>query len=184
MKRILLVLFLVVLLAGAGGYIYLKSRGYSYVITQAQIDQELAKRFPASKSYLKILELTYSNPEATLLNEPERVRVALDATLDIRVKSLAKQLRGSAALTARVDYRPETQEFHLDDVQFEKLTIDGVPPEYLEIVTALASKAAHEYVQRTPIYRLQATDLKSSVTKAFLKDVQFRDREIVVLIGL
>ncbi|HSI11239.1 MAG TPA: DUF1439 domain-containing protein, partial [Chthoniobacter sp.] len=170
-KRILFIALAAILLMGIGGFLFLKGRRFPVIITQTQIDDALEQRFPVSKSYLKLFDISYANPEVTLLDEAQRVRVGLDATLNLKVKSHARQFTGGATLTGRVDYHPDTQEFFLDDVKFERLSIEGIPPEYMEPVSTAASKAAQEYVRRAPIYRLKETDTKSALTKVLLKDV-------------
>lgn len=185
MKRAIFIGLAILLLATLlGGYVVLKAIHYRVTISQSQIDAELKKRFPVRKQFLAIFELVYSNPEVTLLPQAQRVRVGLDAELNVKIKGQAKKLGGGATLTGRVDYRPRTQEFFLTDVQFERLTVAGIPPEHLQAVQSFASKAAEEYVRRFPIYRLNATNLKMATARMLLKDVQVRDREIVATLGL
>jgi hypothetical protein len=39
------------------------------IVTQAQIDAAVSERFPVSKKFLMIFEITYSNPQVTLLED-------------------------------------------------------------------------------------------------------------------
>ena len=184
MKRKFWIALIALLVAGLGAYLYFKDRRYELVITQTQIDSALAENFPVTKPFLVFFDITYSHPNVTLLPADQRVRVSLDAMLNMKIMGQGRKLSGSAQLTGRVNYRPETQEFFLDDPQFERLAIEGIPPEYLEPVNGAASRLAQEYVQRYPIYRIRATDTKLAITKLLLKNVQIRNREVAVTMGL
>jgi len=183
MKRVIAVVLAVLLLGAVGGYFFLKNRGVKLVITQADIDTALKERFPVKKPFLLLFELVYSNPQVTLLPESQRVRVGLDAEVNVKLMGQPKKLGGGATLTGRVDYRPDTQEFFLADVQFERLAVDGLPPEQLQAASGAASKIAEEYVRLYPIYRLKA-DKKLATARLFLKNVEVRNREVVVTMGL
>lgn len=63
----------------------------------------------------------------TLLEEVDRVRVGLDATLNIRLKDEPMNLGGGVAVTAGIRYESESQHFDLDDAEFERLEIQGIP---------------------------------------------------------
>jgi len=184
MKRTAWIALIVVLLAGLGAFLYFKDRRYELVITQAQIDATLAENFPVTKPFLLFFDITYSHPNVTLLPADQRVRVSLDAELNVKVLGQPRKLSGSAQLTGRVNYRPETQEFFLDDPHLDRLSIEGIPPEYLERVNGAASNMAQEYVRRFPIYRIRATDTRMAITKLLLKNVQIRNREVAVTMGL
>lgn len=184
MKRIVWIALVAVLLAGLGAYLYFKDRRYELVITQAQIDAALAENFPVTKPFLIFFDITYAHPSVTLLPADQRVRVSLDAELNVKILGQPRKLSGRAQLTGRVNYRQETQEFFLDDPHFDQLSIEGIPPEYLEPVNGAASRVAQEYVQRFPIYRIRATDTRMAITKLLLKNVQIRNREVAVSMGL
>ena len=184
MKKALTIAAIVLVLAFAGAFIYLKGKRYEIVIPQEKIDASLAKRFPASKSYLLIFTITYSNPQVTLLPGENRVQVGLDATLDLRLTDESKNLGGGATVTAGVRYDNENQEFYLDKAHFDRLEIQGVPEELLEKVTEYASKTAREFIETKPIYRLEAKDAKTTAVKMLLKDFEVREQAIYVTLGI
>lgn len=165
-------------------FLFFKGKRYDVTISQNQIDQALDERFPASKDYLKILTLEYTNPQVTLLPDQDRVRVGLDATINLRIRGETANLGGGATVTTGIRYEPSTQEFYLDDARFERLDVQGVPAKWEKRVADIASIAAKEYLESQPIYRLEATNLKTSAAKLFLKDFEVRDEEIHVTLGL
>jgi hypothetical protein len=184
MKNRILTALVVVVVLLTGVFIYFKGKRYEVVIPQEQIDTTLAKTFPATKKYLFIFSITYSNPQVTLLEDDNRIQVALDATLDIRINNEPKKLGGGCTITSGIRYDSETQEFFLDDAQFDRLEIQGVPEVYLDQITKFASNAAKEFVESKPIYRLEAKDGKTTAAKMLLKGVEVKDQSIRVTLGL
>ncbi len=184
MKRAITILLIILALATSGVLIYFNGKRYEVVITQDKIDASLAERFPVTKKYLLIFSITYSNPQVTLLENEDRVQVGLDATLNIRIDGESKDLGGTALLTSGIRYDSETQEFFLDGAEFTKLEIAGVTDRWLTHVTDFASKAAKEFIETRPVYRLQANDSKTAAAKMLLKGFEVRDQAIYVTLGI
>ncbi|MCB1232562.1 MAG: DUF1439 domain-containing protein [Verrucomicrobiae bacterium] len=184
MKKALFIAAIIFVGALVGVLLYFKGKRYEVVIPQEKIDAALAEKFPASKDYLVIFTITYSNPQVTLLEEKDRVQIGMDATLDIRLTDQPKSLGGGATITSGIRYDRETQAFYLDDAEFDRFEIQGIPEKWLEKVTEVASKAASEFVETKPIYRLEAKDAKTATAKLLLKDFEVRDQAIHVSLGL
>ena len=181
-KWIVIAVILAVILGGA--LFYFKGKRYEVVITQDQIDQGLASRFPYTKQYFSIFSLTYSNPQVVLLEETDRVEVGLDVTLNLRINNEPKQLGGGATVTTGIRYGLDEQAFYLDDAQFDRLTVQGLPDQWLEPVTEVASRAAQELIKTQPVYRLEAKDAKTAAAKMLLKGFEVREQSISVTLGL
>lgn len=184
MKKPLTIAVLVVVVALVGAFVHFKGRRYQVVIPQEKIDSMLSERFPATKEYLIIFSITYSNPRVTLLEDEDRVRLGLDATINFKLDDQPKQLGGGATVTCGIRYDSETQEFFLDDAVFERLEVEGVPEKWLKKVHEVASEAAREFVQSKAVYRLEAKDAKTAAAKLALKDFEVREQEIHVWLGL
>jgi hypothetical protein len=159
-------------------------RQYDVTITQQQIDEALRSKFPVSKSHLAIFQVTYSNPHVTLLPGTNRIEIGLDADLNVRLGNAQKQLGGTAVITTGLSYRGETHQFFLSEPEISKLSLQGIPQEHLDKVTSLASSAVREYLQRFPIYTLNAKDAKSAAVKLLLKDVQVQSNKVHATLGL
>ena len=184
MKRALTVAAIAIVAAALGTFFYLKGKRYQVVIPQAKIDATLSERFPVTKNYLIIFDITYFNPRVTLLEYEDRVQVGLDATLNIRLNGEPKELGGSGTMTSGIRYDSETQEFFLDEAVVDRLEIQGVPEKWLEKVTEVASQAAKEFVQNKPVYRLEAKDAKTTTAKLLIKGFEVRDQAIHITLGL
>jgi hypothetical protein len=184
MKKAIPTLLILLALVVGGAILYFKGKRYELVITQDKIDNSLSERFPVTKKHLLIFSITYANPQVTLLENDDRVQVGLDATLNIRIDGEAKNLGGTALVTSGIRYDSEAQEFFLDDAEFTKLEIAGIPDKWLNQVTEFASKAAREHIETRPVYRLEAKDAKTSAAKMLLKGFEVRDQAIYVTLGI
>lgn len=184
MKKTLTILLVVTAIVAAGTFLYFKGKRYEVVITQEKIDSALSERFPKTKKYLLIFSITYSNPQVTLLETDDRVQVGLDATVNIRLDDETKDLGGGATITSAIRYDSEKQEFFLDDAEFSRLEIEGMPDKWLDQVTVFAAKAAKEFIETQPIYKLKAKDAKTSAAKLLLKGFEVRDQAIHVTLGI
>lgn len=184
MKKTLTILLIVLALAAGGTFLYFKGKRYEVMITQDKIDAGLSERFPATKKYLLIFSITYSNPQVTLLEDEDRVQVGLDATLNIRLNGEPKELGGGATVTSGIRYDSDTQEFFLHDAEFTRLEIEGIPDKWLDQVTEIASKAAREFIETKPVYKLEAKDAKTTAAKLLLKGFEVRDQAIYVTLGI
>jgi hypothetical protein len=173
---------LVVALAGSLWYFH--DRRFDVVITQQQIDDALQSSFPISKNHLLILHITYSNPRVTLLSGTNRVEVALDADLEIQLRKEPRRLHGTFVATTGISYRSDTYQFFLAEPDIDKLTIQGIPKEYLDNVTPFASSLARERLQKFPIYTLKGENIKSRAVKFLLKDVQVKSNEVHATLGI
>ena len=181
-KCIIIAVVLAVVLGAT--FFHFKGRRYEVVITQDQIDQALTRRFPDSREYLRVFSITYSNPQVRLLDGADRVEVGMDVTLNIRINNEPNELGGGATVTSGIRYEPEAQEFYLDDVEFYRLEVQGLPQKWLTPVTAFAAKVAGDFIESQPIYRLQAKDAKTAAAKMLLKGFEVRDQAVHVTLGI
>jgi len=184
MKKTILIIGLVLITAIAGAFIYFKGKRYEVVITQEQVDSAIVEKFPVTKKFLIIFELTLSNPQVQLLEKDNRIQVGLDAALNMKAKGGNKKMSGSCAMTSKVRYDAGTHEFYLTDSQVDRLEIEGIPEKYLEKVSQAASAAAEKYLEDFSVYKLEGEDGKMAAARLLLKDLQIRDHKIYVVLGL
>ena len=184
MKTVIPFVAIVPVLIFGAVWIYFSGKRYEVVITQEKIDAGLEDRFPASTEFLLIFEITYSNPEVTLLDDDDRVQVGLDATLNVRVDGEEKELGGGATVTTGIRYEPETREFFLDDAEFQRLDIEGIPEKWSDQVKKLAGQAAEKFLERHPVYKLEAKDGKTAVARFLLRDVEVKEQAVYVTLGI
>lgn len=184
MKKIAIAALIVTIVALIVTFAYFKGRRYEVVITQQQIDAVLADKFPVSKRYLLIIEITYSDPAVTLLPDSDRVRIGMKAELNLKFDNQAQKVGGTCLIASAVRYKPDTQQFFLSDPKIERLEIQGLAPALADRVAKAALSLSSEHLQSFPIHTLRATDLKTSAAKLLLKDVQVKDGGLHLTLGL
>jgi hypothetical protein len=182
--KIILWCVLITIALAAVALVYFGSQDYDFIITQKQINDALLTKFPISKSYLKIFQVTYSNPNASLLPESNRIKVSMDVELVVNIRGDSKKYTGNAVMTAGLGYRYETKQFFLSNPVFEQLTVHGIPPQFTDKATEFATRVAREHLQQITIYTLRPTDVKKAALKLLLKNVRVEGDELHVALGL
>ena len=178
MRKIIVPLIIIAIIPALG------CATYDIKITNDEIKKKLDSRFPITKHYLFIFDITYKNPEVILLDGSDKVFVAFDAGLDIRLKSQSKPLSGSAGALCGIDFRPDTGRLFLADCQITKLQIVGIPDEYLEEVNKVTNLVAKELLDKYPVYTLKPTEAKSSSDKLVVKNVVIRNGVLIITVGI
>ena len=208
MKRPVILAICVLVLAIAGALFFFSGRKYDYTITQSRIDSALQERFPVTKTYYRIFQVTYSNPRVRLLPETNRIEVSLDAELEINLLVKSVKLGSKTVATTGITYRDDTHQFFLADPEIAKLTFQGIPQNGVDAAGDLARKAADKLdalgitqeqitkvtdsardlaldrLQQYPVYTLKGRDAKSAAAKLILRKVEVRGSEVHVTLGL
>jgi hypothetical protein len=183
MKRNLLFVVLFLIVVAAGAFLYFKDRRYKLVITQEQIDAALKEKFPITKTHLVLFQITYSNPHAKPLPDSNRIEVGLDAEVMIKALSDSKKLTGTVFVTGALSYRDDKKQFFLVEPEIKKISIQGIPQQYIDKVTDFASKVAQEYIQEVPVYTLKDGSARTTAAKLLLRDVEVKQSEVHVTLG-
>ena len=184
MKKFLLIVGILILLAIVCAFIFLKGKRHEITITPAQIDAKLAETFPVEKTYFLLFHFNFANPDVVFLPDSNRVQVGLNATLDLRIPGNVKSRGGKFITSFGIRYDSDEKAVYLTDPVVEKIEIEDVPEKYLEKVSLAATKAAGELFLTLPVYQLKGTDAKSTAAKVLLKDIQVTEQKIVLSLGI
>ena len=153
-------------------------------ITQSQIDEALRKKFPSSKKYLKIVDVSFTNPQATLIKGTDKVRIGLDANVFIGIGKIGESYKGGATIITKIAYNEKKKQFVLKNAEFERLDIPKIPDKYLEITQELASQVSKEFINAIPVYTLSEKDTKQVVASWLLKELSIKEDVISITLGL
>lgn len=182
-----IVLIIVALLLAAGGILWWmldRDEGLTILITQRQIDEALAKKFPKQENYLVILQATFLNPRAELLADDDKVRLGADVEVTLLGLKKNEVLTGSLDVLTDVRYEPETHSFFLDDPVIEKFVIQDLPEKYLNILSNQALTLAREEVETTPLYTLKPDETEQVAAGLLLREIDIRPDAIHITLGL
>lgn len=190
-KRLIVSILLVAVLA-ITGYVYLRGKKYTVVLTNEQIQEQVNSRFPITKNHLLIFSVTYQDPKVVLREGSDTVTLGLTAILNARFQISRndqpwldlKDIGGTSEVTAKFRYEPEEFAFYLDSANVESLRIHNVPERYLKIVEGLSLDAVTDALRDHPVYTLRATDTRKAIAKMVLKDVIVQNEKLYITLGL
>ena len=184
MKKVVIIVGIVLLVAIASAYFYFAGKEYVFRFSESDIQNTLKKSLPLTKTYLFIIQVTLENPRVHLENGSNRVIAGLDVVLNIKVGQNPEPLGGLVDVSGGVRYASETGQFFLADPIIERLQIQGVSDLYAEKVNSALSKALSEYYSENPIYTLSALDAKQATVRLVLKKVIVENQEMVITLGV
>ncbi len=174
---------LVVVLGAAGGAAWyaLRDGTVTITLTQAELEQQLAERFPMRKKYLELIEVVYENPRVVLTDGSDVLGVGVDARVAV---PLTGDVEGAADIRTKLAYDAERTAFVLHDPKLEKLQLAGLDAKVLERVKNVANVLVTEQLPGIPVYTLKPTDYKRTAARMLLKSVTVRDGVLVLELGL
>ena len=183
MRRILIVVVTVFLVAAGAGYFYFSGREYEFRFSEQQIREKLSDRLPIKKTYLIVLEVTLDNPRVALAEGSSRINAGLDVTLNIKLKTESKRLGGTIDATGGIRYDDQTGQFFVTDPVIDNLDVQGIPMKLVEKTNKVLTLALTEYFSTRPIYTLDRSDFKQAITALVLTNVVVKDKELIVTLG-
>ncbi|MEQ1842535.1 MAG: DUF1439 domain-containing protein [Verrucomicrobiales bacterium] len=178
MKRLSILVLWIALLTGCD------KAGYPISIPESQINAAMAKSFPVTQTFLKLIDLTYSDPKITLRPGSDRVQLDLNAKLNIKLLPGARDLKGTCTVESGVRYQAGTRQFFLADPVIKKLAIDGLPPDYVDRVTMIALELTRSRLEAFPIYTVESSHPAVTAAAVLVKDVRVSNGAIQVILGL
>jgi hypothetical protein len=129
----------------------------SYIISQAQLLDIIAKRFPFNERVAELLDLQAVAPRIKLLPESNRIATELDVNLTERL--LRTAFKGSLAMNYGLRFEPSDNSIRMTDVKVSSLVVDGVPDRYQNLVGRLAPVLAERLLNDFSLHQISAKDL-------------------------
>lgn len=109
--------------AGGGCAVWAPPR--RLVLSAAELEAALARRFPVDRRLLDVLDVTIDNPRLQLL--PERNRLATQWQVGTRDRVFRSQWRGSLALDSALRYDAADHSVRLHDVRVHAFRLEAEP---------------------------------------------------------
>lgn len=128
-------------------------------VSQAQLEDLLARRFPVTRRVLEIFDVTVSAPRLRLL--PEANRVATDFDLASTDRLLRAQHRGSLALTFGLRFELSDNTLRATQVKVERLQIDGAPAPLQRQLERLGTLLAEQALDNQALHTLRPKDVEA-----------------------
>lgn len=144
--------------------------------TQAQLQEQLAPRFPAKKCVLSAcIELLA--PRLSLTEGSDRITIETSflATLGHRT------MPGTSEFSGRPYYEPLSGNFYLQDVQVSKFEMTGNAPDFNEVVRVRGPGIVAAIMNRFPLYSVQSHPKYGTIAKLALKTVHVTNGTLQVV---
>ncbi|HZH43284.1 MAG TPA: hypothetical protein VEY50_04305 [Lysobacter sp.] len=149
-RGVAVLLFL--LLAGCAGVTALL--GDSLAFTQAQLQQQLERRFPRDYPQAGgLLSLSLLNPRLSIPPGDDRLHVAFDVGIGTLGRS-SRTPAGRFALTSGLRFDPATRGLHLDAPRLEDVAVPALGGTMNATVRDALNAWLLDYARNEPVYRL------------------------------
>lgn len=148
-------------------------------MSRDDVQQRVSSKFPIEQKAF-LLRAVYSDPVVRLEPTSKRIGLSLTATVSFLEGRVA---RGRIEGDMSVRYDPDQAALFFDDARFSRLHIEGVSESVLQQVLPLANTLLHERLDRIPVYRLNANDLRHDVARGLLKEVDVQDGHVRFVLG-
>jgi hypothetical protein len=94
-------------------------------LSQAELDERLARRFPRTQRLLEVLDLTLSAPHVVML--PAQGRLACDFALQLRERLFDTSHAGRVGFDTALRWEPQDATLRLSQVNVQHLELDTLP---------------------------------------------------------
>lgn len=128
-------------------------------VSQAQLEELLARRFPLTRRVLEVFDVTVSAPRLRLL--PEANRIATDFDLASTDRLLRAQHRGALGLSFGLRFEPSDNTLRVTQVKVERMQIDGAPALLQRQFERLGTLLAEQGLDDQVIHTLRAKDVEA-----------------------
>jgi len=149
------------------------------VLTEQELQQRLNDMTPMQRNTV-YANIVLTDAKIDLLESANQL--AITAYLDATVLG---GLHGSGKVSVQgsLSYNPKEGAFYLHRPKLQDLHIDQLKPEIVAQLKPLIEDVIIQALRNKPIYRLNDEDIRQSLLKATLKDVQIKDNQVRVSLG-
>jgi hypothetical protein len=128
----------------------------SVQLSQADLEQKLARIFPLQRKLLDVFSVTVDKPQVEFLPQVQRVATTLNVTLQDRLQG--REYHGSLRASFGLRYDTQATALRLNEVRIEALQIEGLARNAQEAVTRLGGLWAQDKLEGLGLYRVKAED--------------------------
>jgi len=148
-------------------------------LSRADLQRRVEQLFPIRREDA-LVSVILSDPRVMLHDGSERIGLRLR----IGVTAARSSATGSVGVDGVLRFLSSSGEFYLDDASVEELSVDSVPPLYLDEIRQLADGLVRDLLEERPIYVLSQRRGSQDLLGSELKSVKVRDGRLVVELAL
>lgn len=126
-------------------------------LSEADLTQRLAERFPQERRLLDWIDLQLDTPQVLL--RPDSNRVAVDLAMELREKLTGRRFPLQVGLDSALRYDSATQAIVLTDVKVHRLGVTAVPQALAGLALQLGAPMVERLLEGQPVHRFSARQL-------------------------
>ena len=127
-------------------------------LSQARLQELVARHFPVDKRVLDAIDLTLDAPRVGL--QPEANRISVEVALRAKAGGpISTRLSGSLLVSEALRFEPADNTIRLVDVQVERFVIDGLPSSWQRQLDRLGKPLARGLLEDQVLYTLREKDV-------------------------
>jgi hypothetical protein len=140
-----------------GGCAALSPGPRTYTVSQSQLLELIAKKFPFNSRVAELLDVEVLAPRIKLLPDANRVATELDVVVSERL--LRNSFQGLLAMDYGLRFEPRDNSIRLTGVRVSRLQFSGVPDRFQPTVNTLAPFFAERLLNDLTLHQISAKDL-------------------------
>lgn len=168
-RRVIIALLALTVLGGCAVFLAQRySDKLSIELTEQELQARLAARFPIQNCSLIIVCIDITSPKLKLVEDSDRISLSADLAATV----VQRRYVGVLAFSGRVRYVSQDGEFFLDDIEIERLELDGVPTQYTEVLRSRGPTILRGALANKPIYTLKNDTAQQRLARLAVRDVR------------
>ncbi|WP_312836191.1 hypothetical protein [Comamonas sp.] len=124
-------------------------------ISQAQLQQAVAAKFPLARSWQGMVVIQLQKPKVELLAQSNSLRAAFD--IWVTEKLMGNEYPGQMTLDFGLAFHDADASIRLHNVRVQQLQMQGVPAAYQGMFQTYAPRLAEQVLQGLLVYELPAS---------------------------
>ena len=121
-------------------------------LSQAKLNELVATRFPYSRNYSGLVDLTLQSPLLRLLPQTNRLGTAVDLVVAERLTG--SRYTGGMDLDYGLRFDDKEGAIRMADVKVNRVAVDQVPPAQRQLLSQYAPRAAETLLSNMVLYRI------------------------------
>ena len=150
-------------LAGCGA---LPSGPRQIDISEAQLLERIASRFPVKQRYLGLFEVTLDQPRLRLLPEENRVGTEVSYLIALPLPGQS-DFKGKLELSYGLRYEPSDTTLRLTQARVERLDVEGLNAAQASQVKKVGGLLAEDLMKEAVVHRLKQADMESLAGRGY-----------------
>lgn len=127
-------------------------------LSQARLQELVARRFPVDRRLLDAIDLTLDSPRVGL--HPEANRISVEVALRAHGGGpIQTRMSGSLLVSESLRFEPSDNTVRLVDVQVERFVIDGLPASWQRQLDRIGKPLARGLLEDQVLYTLRPKDV-------------------------